>query len=291
MKLLIIPLLAAVLQAVGLLLAKVGLTRRRIKLRDYIPGVFLFLSIFSVGASLLFGYADFDVLSGGAVMAKLLLVIFSAVIWNICYYIGISKEKANTTEGIMITMPLATIAISWLFDWSKFSTTIAAVAILATLITAASYSINRSLKLDKYSLLLGLAVIFIGVENVLVSQVLQTGAISPITLYALRSLAVFLIFFAYYRPKLRRVSAKHHSFMAFSALLGSTMMILRFYGLRDAGITITAIVLILSPAFVLLLSGTFLHERLKIKRIVSTAVVLGLVISAVAVNYQSLLPE
>ena len=50
MKLLIIPLLAAVLQAVGLLLAKVGLTRRRIKLRDYIPGVFL-LSIFSVGAS------------------------------------------------------------------------------------------------------------------------------------------------------------------------------------------------------------------------------------------------
>ena len=79
--------------------------------------------------------------------------------------------------------------------------------------------------------------------------------------------------------------------MAFSALLGSTMMILRFYGLRDAGITITAIVLILSPAFVLLLSGTFLHERLKIKRIVSTAVVLGLVISAVAVNYQSLLPE
>ena len=75
----------------------------------------------------------------------------------------------------MITMPLATIAISWLFDWSKFSTTIAAVAILATLITAASYSINRSLKLDKYSLLLGLAVIFIGVENVLVSQVLQTG--------------------------------------------------------------------------------------------------------------------
>lgn len=288
MKLLVIPLIAAALQAVGLLLAKMGITRRRIKLRDYIPGVFLFLSIFSVIAAVFFGYADIEVLTGGVVLTKLLLVVLSAVIWNICYYVGISKEKANTTEGVMITMPLATIAISWLFDFSKFSLVIALVAILATVITAASYSINKRLKLDKYTLLLGVAVVFIGLENVLVAQVLQTGAISPISLYALRTFILFCIFLAYYKPNFKRVSLRHHMFMAFSAVLGSTMMILRFYGLRDAGIAVTSLVLILSPAFVLLLSGAFLHEHPKKKKIMTTGLVLAMVIFAVVVNYQSL---
>jgi drug/metabolite transporter (DMT)-like permease len=221
-------------------------------------------------------------------MAKLLLVVLSAVIWNICYYVGIAREKANTTEGIMITMPLATIAISWLFDFSKFSSVIAVVAVLATVITAASYSVNKRLKFDKYSLLLGVAVVFIGLENVLVAQVLQTGSISPVSLYALRTFILFCIFLAYYKPNFKRVSLRHHMFMAFSAALGSTMMILRFYGLRDAGIAVTSLVLILSPAFVLLLSGAFLHEHPKKKKIMTTGLVLAMVVFAVVVNYQSL---
>lgn len=289
MKVLIIPLMAAILQAVGLLLAKVGLTRRRIRIRDYIPGVFLYLSIFSFTASLIFGYANFSVLFSAAVVVKLFFIILAAVIWNICYYVGISKEKANTTEGVMITMPLSTIAISWLFDLSKFNITIAVTIVLATIFTTASYSINKRFKIDKYLLLLGLAVVLIGLENVLVSQVLQTGSISPISLYALRTLIVFTTFFIYYRPNFKRVSARNHFFMALTALLGSSMMILRFFGLRDAGIAVTSLVLILSPALVLLFSGAFLHEHLKKKKIMATGIVLGMVIFAMVINYQSLL--
>lgn len=290
MKLLIIPLMAAVLQAVGLLLAKLGITRRRIKLRDYIPGVFLYLTFFSGVATILFGYVNLGTVTGGELI-KFLLIVVSAVVWNILYYVGVSREKANTTEGIMITMPLATIGISWLYDWSKFEPSIAAVAVLATIITAASYSINKKLKLDKYSLFLGLAVVLIGLENVLVSQVLQTEVISPISLYALRTFIVFCAFFIYYKPRFSRVSYRHHKFMAFSAILGSTMMILRFYGLRDAGIAATSLVLILSPVFVLLLSGVFLREHPKKKRIVTTGAVLSLVVFAVVINYHSLIEK
>lgn len=288
MKVILIPLLAAVAQAASLLITKVGLTRRRIKLHDYIPGLFLFLALVSAASLPWLGNADFDGLLSQVVLIKLGVVIVAAVGWNLCFYIGVSKEKANVAEGIMVTMPLATIGISWLFDWSNFNGQVALAALLATAIVAWAYSFKTNYRFDKYTLLLGVAVLFIGLENVMVAQLLQLNVLSPAALYALRASIVFVIFYLYYRPSLRRLSKGNLIFLAFSAVLGVAMMLLRFYGLRDAGINMTALILILSPAIVMIAAGRLLHERIKMRRILALAFAIGLVIYATLLNYHRL---
>ncbi len=280
MKPIIIPLLAALAQATSLLFAKICLTRRRISIKDYIPGLFFFLSVFSLLSLTKLGQVNFSALTHSSVLIKLALIIGAATIWNVAYYIGLSKEKVNTSEGIMILMPLATIMMAWLVEPAGFRWPVAIAGAGATSLILWAYSGRKVFQLDKYTWLLIVAVIFTAVENVLVSQVLQTGIVSPAALYTMRTLVVFTIFYLYYRPSLLKVKFINLIYIAFSALLGATMMILRFYGLRDAGVTLTALILILVPALILIAAALFLHERIKPKRLVATTLVVGLIVYA-----------
>lgn len=283
MRLLLIPVLAAMTQAASLLYAKVALTRRRISVRDYIPGLFLFLALFSLIVQPVLGGFDYTGFMASGSFVKFLLAIAAAMVWNVCYYLGLRKEKANTSEGIMILMPLATIAMAWLFDWSQFNLQIAVVTALATAVVIWAYSNQRVFVFDKYAFLLGVAVVFTALENVLAAQILQQGFIAPATFYFIRTLLLFGVFYLYYRPHLKQVSRSNIRVLSLSAIIGTTMMLLRFYGLKDAGIEVTAIILILSPALVLIFASRFLHERIKPKRVVGMVAVLGMIIYAIGI--------
>lgn len=288
MKLLLLPLLAAVAYAASILLAKVGLTRRRISLRDYIPGLFLWLTVFSGLSLLKWGSVNYQQLLGGHNPLWLGALVLVAVVWNLLFYIGVSREKVNTTEGIIILMPLMTIALSWLFTPELFNPTIAISTVAATLLVAWTYGAHRALGFDRYSFMLLGAVVLMAAENVLAARVLQSGAISPATLYCLRTSLIFVTFYLYYRPALLRLKLKTMIFLAASGLIGATSMLFRFYGLRDAGLTLTAIVLILVPVLVYTAAVTLMHEKIKASQLATMLIVGALILYAIVANYSQL---
>lgn len=288
MKVIWIPLLAAVAYAASILVAKISLTRRRISLRDYIPGIFFFLTLFSVVSLPKWGTANYTQLLGGSNLVLLLSIIVIAAVWNVLYYIGLSKEKVNTTEGIIILMPMMTIAISWFFSPQYFDARIALAVGATTFLVALAYRPRSLLKFDIYFLMLLASVIGMSLENVLVGQILKTDAISPAALYAVRTTLVFIIFYLYYRPSLRRLKFKTLWFLALSGIIGTTAMLLRFYGLRDAGITLTAVVLILVPVLVFSAAVLLLHEKITRRRLITMIAIGILILYATFANYSLL---
>lgn len=288
MKIILIPLLAAITYAASILVAKIGLTRRRISLRDYIPGIFFFLTLFSVASLPKWGSANYAQLLSGNNLVLLLSIIVVAATWNVLYYVGLSKEKVNTTEGIIILMPLMTMVISWFFSPQYFDKQIAISAAVATFLVALAYRPRSLLKFDVFFLMLVISVVGMALENVLVGQILKTDAISPAALYTVRTTLVFIIFYLYYRPSLIRLKFKTLWFLALSGVIGTTAMLLRFYGLRDAGITLTAIVLILVPVLVFSAAVLLLHERISGGRLVAMITIGVLILYATFANYSLL---
>ncbi|HET7529143.1 MAG TPA: EamA family transporter, partial [Candidatus Saccharimonadales bacterium] len=266
MNTILVPFLAAISYAGSILVAKYGLTRRRISLRDYIPGIFLSLAFFSFLTLIKWGGANSEALFKTHNLLLLIALIVTATIWNVLYYVGLSKEKMNTTEGVILLMPLMTIVFSWAVVPSNFDIRIAFAAAAATFLVAATYRPRKLVRFDIYGLMLMLAVVLMAIENVLAGELLQTNSISPATLYAIRTSVIFVIFYAYYRPSFRKLSYRTVALLAVSGFIGTSAMLLRFYGLRDAGITLTAIILILVPVIVFSSAMVFFHERMKPKR-------------------------
>jgi drug/metabolite transporter (DMT)-like permease len=285
MKSLIIPILAAVSYACSILFAKYGLTRRRISIRDYIPGIFLSLTAFSILTLFRWGHADTTTLFKAHNLILLISLVVTAAIWNLLYYIGLSKEKINTTEGIIILMPLFTIALSWIVTPENFDIKIAASVVAATLLVALAYRPKKLIRFDVYGLMLLVAVVLMSVENVLAGTLLRTDSLSPATLYAIRTASIFIIFYAYYRPKFSRLSMKTIGLLTISGFVGTSAMLLRFYGLRDAGITLTAIILILVPVIVFSSAMVFFHEKMKPKRLLAMTAIGVIIIYASIINY------
>lgn len=284
MNSILIPFLAAVTYAGSILIAKYGLTRRRISLRDYIPGIFLSLAFFSFLTLIKWGGADSAALFKAHNLLLLVALIVTATIWNILYYIGLSKEKMNTTEGVILLMPLMTIVFSWVVLPSHFDVRVAVAAAMATFLVAATYRPKGLVRFDVYGLMLMAAVILMAIENVLAGELLQTNSISPATLYAIRTTIIFMIFYAYYRPSFRKLSYRTVGLLTVSGFIGTAAMLLRFYGLRDAGITLTAIILILVPVIVFSAAMIFFHERMKPKRLAAMAVIGVIIVYASFVN-------
>lgn len=288
MKLIIVPLLAAVTYAASILLAKVGLTRRRISIRDYIPGLFLFLTAFSLLTLIRWGHVNYAQLTSGSNLVLLVSIIATAAVWNVLFYIGLSKKKVNASEGIIILMPLMTIALSWFFAPQNFNSKVALSALGATLLVAWAYRPKNLFQLNIYTLMLTGSVVLMALENVLVGRLLDTDSISPAALYFVRTLVLFVIFYIYYRPSFSKFSIKTNSFLAVSGLAGALAMVLRFYGLRDAGITMTAIILILVPVIVFSWAVFFLHEKMKTGRIAAMLLIGVLILYAAITNYNLL---
>jgi drug/metabolite transporter (DMT)-like permease len=218
----------------------------------------------------------------------LVSIVAVATVWNILFYVGLSKKKVNASEGIIILMPLMTIVLSWLFTPQDFDLKIAGSTLAATLLVTWAYRPEKLLRLNIYTFLLAVSVVLMALENVLAGQLLQAGSISPAALYFVRTFVLFVLFYIYYRPSLSKLSIKTNAFLALSGLVGASAMVLRFYGLRDAGITMTAIILILVPVIVFSSAIIFLHEKMKPGRMAAMLVIGGLILYAAIINYNIL---
>lgn len=268
-----IPLAAAISNALGLAVEKVILSKKRMPISLYLSLLFLFLFFISAVLSVFLGAIDAPVALTTKYIVLFLTMIALAVTANYLATLSVQKEKLHEYEMIMMLSPIVTIVLASIYSPTRVDVRIFIAAIVAAICLLVAKLEKGHFDFSRYSVNLLIAVVMMSVESLIINELLNVY--SPVSLYAFRTGFVFLLYLVVFRPKFQ--SATKESFkMAFvSAVLGSLYMILRLYGYKDVGIVKTTLFLIISPIFLYFLSAKFFKEKIGWRTIVSSLIIIG----------------
>lgn len=278
----LMPLLAAVYSAIGVILNKIALSYQKVGHRQFL--VFLFFSLFFLSAILypFLGTIDPRAFTSDYLFL-LFLIIIIASIYNILFYHALEKEKIIEWQLVIMLTPLSTIIIASIFLRAERNLGVFLAGIVASVALFASHLNRRHhLNFDVFQKGLLLYLILYPLEAVLVKELLFLY--SPLALYMVRTLGVFIVLFIWYlflapyikgEPKLTFSNwrAKNYKLCFVIALLAVLQMVFTYYGYKHFGVVFTTIVLTLGPILTYIADVIILKERLK-KRIVLAAIVI-----------------
>lgn len=271
------PFVAALSQAAGIIVDKIILTRRRVEIHVFIPVLFLFLFLLTAILMPHLGKISKDIFKPYYLII-FFLMIATALIWNVFYYKGAQEEKVHEFELIIMFQPLLTILLAALLIEKNTNIHIFIAAIVASLALIISHIRRNHFEISAAGRGLILAVIFMSIEIIL--QKILLDVFSPVALYFVRTGIIFVFFLFYYHPSFMKVSSGNLLFILLTSSLGVVQMITKFYGFESFGVIYTSLILILSPILVYIISTIILHERLKVRTVVSALVILGCIVYA-----------
>lgn len=274
------PFIAALAQVGGIIIDKIALTRRQVAIHVFVPILFLFLFLSTALFFPFLGKISFEVFETRYLWLFLAMLLM-ATLWNIFYYQGVQAEKVHEFELVMMFQPLLTILLATLFLQGEQNLPITIAAMVAAIFLIIAHFKKAHLEIPLGSYKLALAVIFMSVELILIKILLEV--FSPVALYGIRTGILFVFFFLFYRPQIRKVADSNTVLILSSAILGTLQMVTKFYGFAQFGVVYTSLILILSPILVYTIATIFLHEKLKLRTVVSALVILACIVYATAI--------
>ncbi|MGA2666588.1 MAG: EamA family transporter [Patescibacteria group bacterium] len=269
--------ISAISSATNTIIDKVILTRRRMEIRVFIPVLFMFLMLLTGLFVPSLGKVSSLSLEPKYLLAFLGMLVAAAV-WNIFYYLGAQKEKVQEFELIMMFQPLFTIFLAAILIERNINAHVFIASVLAAIALIIAHLKKKHFEFDQYSWGLILAVVFMSVEIILQKILLE--AYSPVALYFLRTLVLFVFFYFFYRPRVEQISSTNTWLILSSSALGVVQMVTKFYGFEKYGVIYTSLILILAPILVYMLSKVTLHEKLKFRTVACAVVILGCIVYA-----------
>lgn len=270
-------LISAFAQVGGVLLDKIVLTRRQVSQHVFVPAVFLLLFVLTLILFPFLGKVS-PLIFTPYYLVIFALMILSAIVWNFFYYRGVQAEKVHEFELILMFQPLLTIVLAALFLKGEQNVHTMVAAIVAALALVAAHLNENHLQFSTGAKCLICATVFMSVELILIKILLNV--LSPVALYTIRTAIIFVFFYLYYKPDLFKMSNTNTALILFSAFFGVSQMVTKFYGFEKYGVVYTSLILILSPLLVYIISTIFLHERLKLRTIISAVVILLCIVYA-----------
>jgi drug/metabolite transporter (DMT)-like permease len=277
----LIPIIAAFVTAIGVIMDKIILSRQKVGHRQFLLLIFLFLFIICLILYPIWGKINPRAFSLEYI-GVLILMILIASICNVLFYHGIEKEKIAEVELIVMLSPLSTILIASLFLQTERNLHIFLAGIIASLALVASHLKQYHLSFDVFQKGLLLYLILYPFEVILTKSLLFLY--SPLALYMVRTFGIFIFLFIWYlvlapyfkgepKPSFAKWRVKNYAWSFAIAVLAVLQMVLIYYAYVDFGVVFTTIVLTLAPIFIYLGSVVILKERLK-KRIILAAVII-----------------
>ena len=277
------PFIAAVSQAAGIIVDKIILTRRRMEIHVFIPVLFLFLFLLTAILMPFWGTISLEFFRPYYLII-FVLMIAAALIWNVFYYKGAQAEKVQEFELIIMFQPLLTILLAAFLIEKNTNIHLLIASIIASLALIFSHVKKMHFQLSRESWGLVLAVVFISIEIIL--QRIMLNVLSPVSLYFVRTGIIFVFFIILYRPRIRQVANTNALLILATSTLGVLQMTTKFYGFQELGVIYTSLILILSPILVYIISTIVLHERLRVRTIISALVILGCIVYATVFNFR-----
>ena len=273
-----LPFIGSFLEAAGMTIEKIMLKKKNLNFKNYT--LYGFLSIVILMLPFIFFF--WNIKPEAYSLKNILLmafIIISALAANLLTYYALKRENLTAMEPIRLMQPMFTIILAIIIYSSERTNLLTIVlAIIASLTLVFSHISKHHLKYDKYIIAALFGSLFFSVELVASKPLLQYY--NSTTFYFLRCLAILIITAIIFRPK-NKVDNK----LKFTILLTSAMWIIYriilYYGYNSLGIIFTTILFILTPVFTYIFAAIFLKEKITIKQIIATAVIIACVVLAI----------
>lgn len=257
---------------------KIALSKNRIPLKGFEVFLFLFLCFFTAIFVPFLGKINYQLAFNPTYLVVFLVMVATAISWNIFYYKGLQKENLNEFELIITLTPLITTFLAGLFLAEERNWAVIQASVVASLALILAHIRKRHLVFSQYSLGLIICVFLFSLE--MIFQKILLRAYSPVSLYFFRTMIVFIFFLIIYRSKISDISLKNYGLIIVSAVTGATQMVLKFYGFDVFGVVYTTLILTLAPILVYFASFFIFKEKLSLRKMAAAVVILGCIVWA-----------
>lgn len=281
-----LPVLGALALASAIIFQKMVLVRKRVDIKLY-----HILEFFSILLAMLPFIYFFWRLDTEAFLPKnifiLFLVIIFSILANLFTFYSMKWEKISNIEPAKVLEPLFVIILAIFFSYivkgDMFDRNLNVIipAFIAGFALIFSHIEKHHLSFNKYFIAAILGSFFFALELVISRLILDYY--SPITFYFARCTAVLALSLIIFRPKLIKLQTKVKFQVIAIGILLVLMRIIVYYGYVNLGVIFTTLMIMLSPVFIYLFAFIFLKEKLKIKNIISAAVIVLSVLYATLV--------
>lgn len=275
-----LPILSAIALGASTILERVILRSKKIDVKTFQKWAFFGVSVLMI--PLLFFFwkfnTDFFNLKDILIFTGMILLSFFA---NIFLFLSIKRERVSDIEPAIMTEPLFTVILAIAFaiiSPELFSSD--SKVIIPALIAGASLFIahikRNHIYFNKYFLFAILASFLFASELILTRFILED--FSPITLYFVRGLFLFLLTAMF--SKKESITTKQKAMIFSISALWIIYRLIVYYGYLNLGVIFTTLLVMLGPVFTYAFAKVFLKEKIGIKNIIVSIIIISCILSA-----------
>lgn len=277
-----IPILGALSLAVGTVLEKFILRKKKLEIKLYQTASFFAISLILIPFLFFFWKMDAQAFELKNILI-FVAVIASAITANLFVFYSLKWEKVTNLEPARILEPMFTIILALIFGlfidgFSETNLNILIPALIASVALVFPFIKKERICMNKYFVAAILGSFFFGLELILSNLILNFY--SPITFYFLRCISIFIISLAVFHPKTKAMDKKSLILTFITAAVWVAYRVAIYFGYQNYGVIFTTLIIMLGPIFIYILANRFLKEKLDWKNIVSSLVIIACVIYA-----------
>ncbi|MDO8516909.1 MAG: DMT family transporter [Nanoarchaeota archaeon] len=276
-----LPVIGALLEATGTIFEKRLLMKKFLNYKNYNV-----LSFFAIAAVMLpFLYFFWKITPEAFLLKNILIfsvVIIASIIANLTLFYAYKWEKISELEPIRLTQPLFTVFLAVIIYSSERNFSLIALAIIASIALVATHIKKHHLVCNKYIISALISSLFFAIELVASKAILDYY--SSFTFYFLRCLFIFIVSLLIFMPSLKGINKKTYSYIFGVAIIWIFYRIILYWGYGAYGIVFTTILFILSPVFILAFAKIFLKEKLTLRQIIATSIMVLCVVAAILIE-------
>jgi drug/metabolite transporter (DMT)-like permease len=279
-----IPILGAFLEGAGTIIDKTVVIKHKINYKNYT--VYGFLALVLV--MLPFTFFIWGVKPEAYSLLNLLIfmsVVLFSILANLLTFYSLKRKDVTELEPIRLMQPLFTILLAFIFSffftayYTEKNYLILILALIASIALIASHVKRHHFVYNKYIMAALLGSFCFSVELVISKEILPYY--SSLTFYFLRCLFIFLITGLIFHPGIKSIGNKTKLLMLLSGVIWTIYRLILYYGYLNLGVIFTTILFILSPIFIFVFARIFLKEKIKIRHIIASIIILICVIAAI----------
>src|SRR3989344_6368265 len=276
------PILGAISLAIGTILERHVLRKRKVDIKLYQVVSFLCIVLVMLPFIYFFWKADSAAFETKNIMIFVAVVLFS-IIANLTAFYSLKWEKVGNLEPARVLEPLFVILLAIIFSFfaenlyeRNFKIIIPAlVAALALLFT---HIRRHHLKFNPYFVAAVFGSFFFAVELVISRLILDLY--SPVTFYFLRVSSIFLLSLLIFRPDFKKLNTKERWQIFATGFIWMIYRIIVYYGYLNVGVIFTTLLLMLGPIFIYAMAYFILKEKISWQNFAAAIVIIGSIIYA-----------
>lgn len=278
------PILGAVSLAVGTILERAVLVRKKIDIKTYQVASFIAIVLSLLPILYFFWRVDSQAFYLKNILILVLVVIFS-VIANLLVFYSIKWEKIGNLEPARVLEPLFVITLAIVFSFffegiyeKNFKVIIP--ALISAIVLVFSHVKKHHLDFNRYFIAAIFGSFFFALELVISRLILDFY--SPVSFYFFRSASVLLASFLIFRPNLKELDSKTKLFTSITGAVWVIYRVLVYYGYLKLGIIFTTLLVMLGPVFIYIFAHFFLKEKMNWKNFLVSAIIIASVVYVLA---------